>query len=47
MMSVVMQSVIKLNVTYKPFVLSVIRLDVVMPSVMAPFDQLSLPIQVG
>jgi hypothetical protein len=37
-------SVIKLNVTYKPFVLSVIflsviRLNVIMPSVMAPNKQ--------
>jgi len=47
-----MLSVIKLNVTYKPFVLSVImlsvvRMNVVMLSVVAPFDRLTLPLRVG
>jgi hypothetical protein len=37
-----MLSVIMLNVTYKPFVLSVVRLSVVMLSVMAPPHVLEL-----
>jgi hypothetical protein len=41
MLSVVMGSVSILNVTYKPFMLSVVRLNVVMLSVVAPSRMLS------
>ncbi len=40
-----MLSVIMLNVTYKPFVLSIIRLNVIMPSVVALLSVLNAQYQ--
>jgi hypothetical protein len=37
-----MPSVIMLNVTYKPYILSVFMLNVVMLSVVSPFSEVSM-----